>query len=77
MPVLIVQSNELYESAIRTSICATITSNKRLAGLPVMFGLRVASAACSRLAGVGCRWLVRRRISHANRTHGVLVPATD
>jgi mRNA interferase MazF len=33
-PVLIVQSNEFNESAIRTSICATITSNKRLADAP-------------------------------------------
>ena len=33
-PVLIVQSNELNESAIRTSICAAITSNMRLADAP-------------------------------------------
>ncbi len=33
-PVLIVQSNEFNESAIRTSICAAITSNMRLAGAP-------------------------------------------
>jgi mRNA interferase MazF len=33
-PVLIVQSNEFNESAIRTSICATITSNMRLAAAP-------------------------------------------
>jgi mRNA interferase MazF len=31
---LIVQSNEFNESAIRTSICATITSNIRLADAP-------------------------------------------
>jgi mRNA interferase MazF len=31
---LIVQSNEFNESAIRTSICAAITSNMRLAGAP-------------------------------------------
>jgi mRNA-degrading endonuclease toxin of MazEF toxin-antitoxin module len=31
MPVLIVQSNEFNESAIRTSICAAITSNMHLA----------------------------------------------
>jgi mRNA interferase MazF len=33
-PVLIVQSNEFNESAIRTSICAAITSNMRLAEAP-------------------------------------------
>src|ERR1700686_54676 len=33
-PVLIVQSNELNESAIRTSICAAMTSNMRLAQAP-------------------------------------------
>jgi mRNA interferase MazF len=33
-PVLIVQSNEFNESAIRTSICATLTSNMRLADAP-------------------------------------------
>ena len=33
-PVLVVQSNEFNESAIRTSICATITSNVRLAAAP-------------------------------------------
>jgi mRNA interferase MazF len=33
-PVLIVQSDEFNESAIRTSICATITSNMRLADAP-------------------------------------------
>jgi mRNA interferase MazF len=31
---LIVQSDEFNESAIRTSICATITSNMRLADAP-------------------------------------------
>jgi mRNA interferase MazF len=33
-PVLIVQSDEFNESAIRTSICATVTSNMRLADAP-------------------------------------------
>jgi mRNA interferase MazF len=33
-PVLIVQSNEFNESAIRTSICAAMTSNMRLAEAP-------------------------------------------
>jgi mRNA interferase MazF len=33
-PVLIVQSNEFNESAIRTSICAVMTSNMRLAEAP-------------------------------------------
>jgi mRNA interferase MazF len=33
-PVLIVQSNEFNESAIRTSICAAITTNMRLAAAP-------------------------------------------
>src|ERR1700691_3585306 len=33
-PVLIVQSNEFNDSAIRTSICAAITSNIRLADAP-------------------------------------------
>jgi mRNA interferase MazF len=33
-PVLIVQSNEFNDSAIRTSICATLTSNLRLAEAP-------------------------------------------
>ena len=33
-PVLVVQSNEFNESAIRTSICAAITSNTRLAAAP-------------------------------------------
>jgi mRNA interferase MazF len=32
--VLIVQSNEFNDSAIRTSICAAITSNMRLADAP-------------------------------------------
>jgi mRNA interferase MazF len=33
-PVLIVQSNEFNRSAIRTTICAVITSNLRLANAP-------------------------------------------
>jgi mRNA interferase MazF len=33
-PVLIVQSNEFNESAIRTSICAALTSNMQLANAP-------------------------------------------
>ena len=33
-PVVIVQSNEFNDSAIRTSICAAITSNMRLADAP-------------------------------------------
>src|ERR1700761_497028 len=33
-PVLVLQSNSFNESAIRTSICAVITSNLRLAGAP-------------------------------------------
>jgi mRNA interferase MazF len=33
-PMLVVQSNEFNESAIRTSICATITSNIHLAAAP-------------------------------------------
>ena len=33
-PVLIVQSNEFNESAIRTTICAVVTSNPRLAAAP-------------------------------------------
>jgi mRNA interferase MazF len=33
-PVLVVQSNEFNESAIRTSICAALTSNMRLAEAP-------------------------------------------
>jgi mRNA interferase MazF len=33
-PVLIVQSNEFNDSAIRTSICAAMTSNTRLAAAP-------------------------------------------
>jgi mRNA interferase MazF len=32
--VLVVQSNDFNESAIRTSICAAITSNMRLANAP-------------------------------------------
>jgi mRNA interferase MazF len=32
--MLVVQSNEFSESAIRTSVCATITSNMRLAAAP-------------------------------------------
>ena len=34
-PMLVVQSDEFNESAIRTSVCATITSNMRLAAAPV------------------------------------------
>ena len=33
-PVLVVQSNDFNESAIRTSICAAISSNMRLADAP-------------------------------------------
>ena len=33
-PVLIVQSNEFNESAIRTVVCAVVTSNLRLAAAP-------------------------------------------
>jgi len=33
-PVLVVQSNEFNESAIRTSICVVITPNMRLAAAP-------------------------------------------
>ena len=33
-PVLVVQSNDFNDSAIRTSICAAITSNMRLAAAP-------------------------------------------
>ena len=32
--MLVVQSDEFNESAIRTSVCATITSNVRLAAAP-------------------------------------------
>lgn len=32
--MLVVQSNEFNDSAIRTSICAAITSNTKLAGAP-------------------------------------------
>jgi mRNA interferase MazF len=32
--MLVIQSNEFNESAIRTSICARITSNARLAAAP-------------------------------------------
>jgi mRNA interferase MazF len=32
--MLVVQSDEFNESAIRTSVCATITSNMRLAAAP-------------------------------------------
>jgi mRNA interferase MazF len=44
-PVLVVQSNEFNESAIRTSVCASITSNMRLAAAPgnVRVGRRVSS----------------------------------
>jgi mRNA interferase MazF len=42
-PVLVVQSNEFNDSAIRTLICAAITSNLRLADAPgnVRVGRRV------------------------------------
>jgi mRNA interferase MazF len=33
-PLLIVQSNDFNESAIRTAVCAVITSNLRLAAAP-------------------------------------------
>ncbi len=33
-PMLVVQSDEFNESAIRTSVCAAITSNMRLAAAP-------------------------------------------
>ncbi len=33
-PMLVIQSDEFNESAIRTSVCATITSNMRLAAAP-------------------------------------------
>ncbi|HXC07473.1 MAG TPA: type II toxin-antitoxin system PemK/MazF family toxin [Steroidobacteraceae bacterium] len=33
-PVLVVQSNDFNESAIRTTICAVVTSNLRLADAP-------------------------------------------
>jgi len=33
-PVLVVQSNDFNESAIRTSICVALTSNMRLADAP-------------------------------------------
>ena len=33
-PMLVVQADEFNESAIRTSVCATITSNMRLAAAP-------------------------------------------
>ena len=33
-PVLVVQSNEFNESAIRTVVCAVLTSNLRLAAAP-------------------------------------------
>ncbi len=44
-PVLVVQANEFNESAIRTSICAVITSNIRLAAAPgnVRVARRVSS----------------------------------
>ena len=43
-PMLVVQSDEFNESAIRTSVCATITSNMRLAAAPgnVRFSRRVS-----------------------------------
>ena len=44
-PMLVVQSDEFNESAIRTSVCATITSNMRLAAAPgnVRISRRVSS----------------------------------
>jgi mRNA interferase MazF len=47
-PMLVVQSDEFNESAIRTSVCATITSNMRLAAAPA-----TANSQWLGLAGVG------------------------
>jgi mRNA interferase MazF len=59
-PVLIVQSNEFNESAIRTSICTTLTSNMRLADAPGNVRLtRRASGgnqAGARIVGLNLRY---------------------
>ena len=44
-PVLVVQSKDFNESAIRTAICAAVTSNLRLADAPVMCVSTAASVA--------------------------------
>lgn len=57
-PVLIVQSNEFNESAIRTVVCAVVTSNLRLAAAPGNVRLRRKASGLPRDSVVNVSQLV-------------------
>ena len=64
-PVLIVQSNEFNESAIRTSICAAMTSNMRLADAPGNVRVTCAnSAIVSHMGRMETHAITGRPVSH-------------
>lgn len=57
-PVLIVQSNDFNESAIRTTICAVVTSNLRLAEAPGNIRLSRKASGLARESVVNVSQLV-------------------
>jgi mRNA interferase MazF len=57
-PLLVVQSDEFNESAIRTAICAVVTSNLRLAEAPGNVRLRRKAAGLSRESVVNVAQLI-------------------
>jgi mRNA interferase MazF len=57
-PLLVVQSDEFNESTIRTTICAVVTSNLRLAEAPGNVRLRRRAAGLSRESVVNVSQLV-------------------
>jgi mRNA interferase MazF len=57
-PVLIVQSNEFNDSEIRTTICAAVTSNLRLAEAPGNVRLRKKASGLSQDSVVNVSQLV-------------------
>ena len=57
-PLLIVQSNDFNQSAIRTIICAVISSNLRLAGAPCNLRLRARASGLSRDSVVNVSQLI-------------------
>ena len=57
-PVLVVQSDEFNQSAIRTTICAVITSNLRLAAAPGNVSLKRRASGLSKDSVVNVSQLI-------------------
>ena len=71
-PVLIVQSNDFNESAIRTTMCAVVTSNMRLAEAPGNIRLSRKASGLARESVVNVSQLItldkRRLTARVGRT---------